>query len=159
MSFLELIDLTGYEILIALVGANLLAQIIKTVTYAIQQRRFSVAMLVSTGGMPSSHTSTVMAMTTSTGLIEGFDSPLFAICFCISAVVMYDAAGVRRSAGKQAKVLNQIIEELLSEEHTLNSERLKEFLGHTPKQVIAGAILGIAVSYGLRFLIESSLVM
>lgn len=156
MSFLAIIDLNGYEILTALICANFIAQIFKTATYAFKNREINLTMLFTTGGMPSSHSSAVTAMACSTGLVEGFSSSLFAISFCIASIVMYDAAGVRRSAGKQARVLNQIIKEFMEPEHILNKDKLKEFLGHTPKEVVSGAVLGIAVSVGLRLLIESS---
>lgn len=151
MSFLEHISGTGYEILIALVSANFIAQIFKTVVYAIRNKSLDLTLLFTTGGMPSSHSAAVMAMTTSVGLIEGFSSSLFAISFCFSSVVMYDAAGVRRAAGRQAKTLNEIIQELMGPEHHLSQAKLKEFLGHTPKEVIAGALLGIVLSVVLRY--------
>lgn len=158
MSFLELIDSNGYEILLAIIVANFAAQIIKTFFYAFKHKQLDLSMLFTTGGMPSSHSASVTAMTTSTGFVAGFDSAVFAISFCISAIVMYDSAGVRQSAGKQAKVLNQIMVELLSEEHHLNQDKLKEFLGHTPIEVIAGALFGVVISFLMRFAIESALV-
>ena len=156
MSFLELIDSNGFEVLTALISANFMAQIFKTMTYGWKHGGLHLRMLFTTGGMPSSHSAAVTAMATSIGLIEGFSSSIFALSFCVSSIVMYDAAGIRRSAGRQANVLNQIIQELLSEEHQLNKEKLKELLGHTPSQVLIGAILGVAVSFGLRILIESN---
>lgn len=153
MSFLELIKGNGFEVIFSLVAANLIAQALKTLVYAMQHKEMNLYLMISTGGMPSSHSASVMAMTTSVGLIEGFDSVAFAISLAFSVVVMYDAAGVRRAAGKQARVLNAIVQELLSKEHTLNTGKLKEFLGHTPKEVFVGALLGIAISFGLHLLI------
>lgn len=150
MSFLEQIDSNGYEVISAVVIANVLAQSLKTIIYWVQNNNFNLRMLFTTGGMPSSHSSSVVAMATSVGLIEGFESIDFAICFAIAAVVLYDAAGVRRAAGKQAAVLNSIIEELFRKDHKIGGDRLKELLGHSPKEVIAGAILGIIVSLILR---------
>lgn len=150
MSFLATIKGNGYEVITALVVANVTAQVLKTVYYAIEQKTLDLTMLTTTGGMPSSHSSSVMAMSTSIALIEGMDSTAFAIAFCLSAVVMYDSAGVRRSAGKQAEVLNQIIEEVFSEDKELGSGRLKELLGHSPFEVLVGALLGVAVSFALR---------
>jgi acid phosphatase family membrane protein YuiD len=86
------------------------------------------------------------------------DSIYFAIAFCLTAVVMYDSAGVRRSAGKQAEVLNNIIKELFSEEHKLSGDKLKELLGHSPYEVLVGALYGAAVSVGLRYLIIAATV-
>lgn len=154
MKFLELINSTGYEVLVALILANFIAQAIKTVVFAIKRRRFNLSIFFATGGMPSSHSSTVTAMATSIGLIGGFDSLEFALGACLAFVVMYDAAGVRRAASRQAMVLNQIIRNFFSEDPTLNKGKLKEFLGHTPTQVFAGAALGIGVSIGLRYLLD-----
>ena len=136
----------------SLVLANFSAQVLKTIHYSIINGRMHLSMLVNTGGMPSSHSASVTAMTTSIGLIKGFDSVVFALAFCLSAVVMYDSAGVRRAAGKQAELLNVMVEELLSEEHKFSKSKLKELLGHTPVEVLAGAIFGILVSIGLRYI-------
>ncbi|MBI3309177.1 MAG: divergent PAP2 family protein [Candidatus Melainabacteria bacterium] len=85
-------------------------------------------------------------MATSTGLITGFDSVAFAIALTVSLVVMYDAAGLRRSVGKQASVLNQIVSEVFSEHPHLSSQHFRELLGHTPFEVLVGALLGITVA-------------
>ncbi len=153
MSFLEQIDSNGYEVITALVIANVIAQVMKTITYWLQNHKMSLQILFTTGGMPSSHSSSVVAMATSIALIEGFDSMDFAIAFAVSAVVLYDAAGVRRAAGKQAAVLNTIMQELFAKGHKVGQNRLKELLGHSPKEVIAGAALGILVSIVLRRLV------
>ncbi len=94
--------------------------------------------------MPSSHSALVTALTTGLGIQEGFDSAIFALAVVFSLVVMYDAAGVRRAAGKQARVLNAIIEDL--NRRQLHPERLRELLGHTPFEVLVGALLGIIVA-------------
>ncbi len=143
---LQHISNTGWEVILALSISNVFAQLIKIVIFAVQRKQFNINIMFATGGMPSSHTSTVVSMATSVGLIDGFDSTTFAIAACIAFVVMYDAAGVRRAASKQAKVLNQIIGELFSDHPNLSSDKLKEFLGHTPIQVFAGAGLGIVIS-------------
>jgi acid phosphatase family membrane protein YuiD len=88
-----------------------------------------------------------MGMAVSVGLIEGFNSVAFAIALCIAMIVMYDAAGVRRTVGLQARVLNQIMTELFSEHPRLSSERIKEFLGHTPVEVFVGAALGSVIAW------------
>lgn len=119
-----------------------------------KSRRFNLSMLFASGGMPSSHSSTVTALATSTGLISGFDSVIFAVTVCLSMIVMYDAAGVRQAAGRQAKILNQIIQSFFSQDSQLRKEKLKELLGHTPKQVYAGAALGIAVGLGLHYALK-----
>ena len=104
--------------------------------------------------MPSSHSATVIAMATSIGLIEGFNSTLFALSLCVSFIVMYDAAGIRRSASKQAAVINQIIKVITKDIPSLSTKRLKELLGHSPIEVIAGAVWGIIVSFSVRAFIK-----
>ena len=146
----------GWEVIMALCLSNFIAQVLKTIGYSIKKKKLHLSVMLSTGSMPSSHSSTVTAMATATGLIEGWDSILFAITCCIAGIVMYDAAGVRRAASRQAWVLNRIIKEIQSEDHTLKKERLKELLGHTPTEVLAGAILGIIVALGFHSLILNS---
>ena len=102
--------------------------------------------LTGAGGMPSSHSAMVVATTFSAGLTAGFDSPFFAIAFVMSGIVMYDAAGVRRHAGRHARALNRIIQELKGE-HPLKNIRLKELIGHSPMEVLAGAVQGLIVSW------------
>jgi acid phosphatase family membrane protein YuiD len=104
-------------------------------------------MLARTGGMPSSHSCSTAGMAMTVGLIEGFNSVSFAIAFCLAVIVMYDAAGVRRSVGLQAKVLNSMMEELFSEHPHFSTEKVKEFLGHTPLEVFVGAAMGIAIAW------------
>ena len=144
---------TGYEAIIALIVANFLAQFIKYARDFRKHGRSNLTLLVATGGMPSSHSSTVTALSTSVGLTAGWDSPVFAVAVCLAFIIMFDAAGLRRSASLQAQALNVIIDELLAPDHRLNRSKLKEFLGHTPREVIAGALLGVAVSLGLRGLL------
>ena len=122
-----------------------LAQGFKTIRPIVTERKFDASRLTGTGGMPSSHSSLVMALTTSVGKYNGFDSALFAISLIFSFVVMYDAAGIRRAAGKQAEIINYMIEH-----HKLPElQKVKELLEHTPLEVFVGAILGIVV--GLLF--------
>ncbi|PSB13258.1 acid phosphatase, partial [filamentous cyanobacterium CCP2] len=104
--------------------------------------------LVTTGGMPSAHSALVTSLAAGVGQTNGWASGEFAIAFVFAIIVMYDAAGVRQAAGKQARILNQIVDELFSGDHAkFSEERLKELLGHTPVQVIAGSILGVLVSW------------
>jgi acid phosphatase family membrane protein YuiD len=124
----------------------IIAQILKTVIWVIQKRRFSFISLVASGGMPSSHSATVCALATATGRLNGLDSVNFAISFILAFIVMYDAAGVRRSAGEQAKILNRIMEDIERGETENMPRRLKELIGHTPLQVFAGAVLGIMIA-------------
>ncbi|WP_317367253.1 divergent PAP2 family protein [uncultured Tyzzerella sp.] len=123
----------------------LIAQIIKIIIDCIKNKTINPALIVSSGGMPSSHSSFVTSLACATGFTEGFGSTLFAITFVISMVVMYDASGVRRAAGKQAEVLNIFIANF--EKHGVKIDsKLKELLGHSPVEVFAGAILGIVVA-------------
>lgn len=149
--FLSYISGTGGEAILAFVIANLIAQIAKVLTVAYRKRSFKWTIMFATGGMPSSHSSTVVALATSVGLIDGFTSTMFAFSTCFALVVMFDAAGLRRNASKQASVLNRIITEFFSHEQSVSKEKLKEFLGHTPSEVIVGALLGVAVSVGLHW--------
>ncbi len=122
------------------------AQIIKIIMDIIENKGFDASLILSSGGMPSSHTSFVTSLGFGVGFTQGFDSAAFAICFVLALVVMYDAAGVRRAAGKQAEVLNRFIQSF--ESHGFKMEvRLKELLGHTPVEVGAGAILGFAMAF------------
>ena len=140
----------GYEIILSAISANCLAQFYKFIVFLIKYKKLNFKRLFQTGGMPSSHSSFMMAMTTSTGLIAGFNSASFAIALTTALVVMYDAAGLRRAVGRQASVLNQIVSEIFSEHPHLSSQRFKELLGHTPIEVVAGGILGICVALWLH---------
>jgi len=151
MTWCKLISGNGFECLIALALANQVAQWAKVLRMSYKSRSFNLSMLFASGGMPSSHSATVTALATSVGLVSGFDSTMFAIGVCLSIVVMYDAAGVRQAAGRQAKVLNQIIQNFFTSDQPLSKEKLKELLGHTPKQVYAGAALGIVTAFALHF--------
>ena len=139
-----------HQALIAGLIALLAAQALKTVTNMAKEGRINFRVAVGTGGMPSSHTALVVALTTTVGLTEGFDTTLFDVSLVFSAIVMYDATGVRQAAGKQAAILNKIMEEL-STSHSLKEERLKELLGHTRLEVIGGAIFGVLVAMLLHY--------
>lgn len=121
-----------------------IAQGLKLITWAFSVREWNFKRLVEPGGMPSSHSAFVTSLATAIGMSVGFDSIMFALSFAFAMVVMYDASGVRRAAGKQAKVLNAILEDLNRRE--LHPERLRELLGHTPFEVLVGALLGVVVA-------------
>ncbi len=125
--------------------AWLIAQVIKIIIDLIKSKTIDWRLITSSGGMPSSHSSFVTSLATSVGIIRGFDSLEFAITFVLCMVVMYDAAGVRRAAGKQAAVINDIAD-IMENYGFQMDENLKELLGHTPVEVAAGAILGITLS-------------
>lgn len=137
----------GGQIILVSFIASFLAQALKVVFKLARTGYVDMRQISKTGGMPSSHSSTTMAMATSVGLIEGFDSVSFAIALCLAVIVMYDAAGVRRTVGLQAKVLNQMITEMFSEHPHISTERIKEFLGHTPIEVLVGAAMGIMIAW------------
>lgn len=133
------------RILHACLLAWFIAQMLKVIHTFVREGHFSLERLFGAGGMPSSHSATVVALTIGVGQQLGWDTPLAAATFVFSAIVMYDAAGVRRAAGKQARILNKIINEF-AETKQFKEERLKELLGHTPFEVIAGAVLGLLVA-------------
>jgi len=119
-------------------------QCFKVIWDLIKNKKFNFKRVLGAGGMPSSHSAVVCSLATLVGRTEGFSSPEFGIAFILAVVVMYDAAGVRRAAGKQAKLLNKIVEtpglSIIQVQ-----ERLVEVLGHTPLEVFVGAVLGILV--------------
>ena len=128
-----------------------LAQGAKVLIGYIRSHRVDLRLLISAGGMPSSHSAFVSAMAVAIAQSEGLDSPLFALAAGLAGVVMYDAAGVRRAAGRHATILNQIIEELF-QGHPISDRELKELLGHTPTQVVLGATLGALCTWvGMMF--------
>ncbi len=131
------------KIMLVSLSGGWIAQILKVVFAFIKTRRLNFRRLTETGGMPSSHSSTVTALCTAVGLREGMDSTLFGVTLVFSLIVMYDAAGLRRAVGKQAALLNKIIEDLEFNRGKLAEKRLKELLGHTPVEIIMGAFLGI----------------
>lgn len=131
-------------VLISALVAWLIAQTSKVLVNLILQRRLNFHLLMSSGGFPSSHTATVSALALGVGKYYGWNSPIFAVSAVFALVVMYDAAGVRRAAGKQAEVLNQLVERFYQGSER-EQKRLKELIGHTPFEVFGGAILGIIV--------------
>lgn len=125
----------------------LVAQVLKTIIYACINRKFEAERLVGSGGMPSCHSATVCALTTASGMVYGLGSFEFAISAILAIIVMYDARGVRRETGIQAQVINEMITFFQHMGKPLSyEEKLKEFVGHTPLQVIVGAILGILIA-------------
>ena len=143
---MEIIN-TGYEVIIAGFAAAILAQLIKFVTFILVHKKINFKCLTTTGGMPSAHSGAVCGLATMVGILTGFDSVEFAIAFGFALIVMYDAAGVRRSAGKIAATLNKVTEEIYKHNTQAAGEKLKELLGHTPIEVFVGALLGIVVAY------------
>ena len=134
---------TGYEVIFTAFSAIITAQIIKSIVFLIIKRKLDVRLFTTTGGMPSSHSAGVMGLSTAVGLINGFHSVEFAIAIGFACIVMYDAAGVRRAAGKQAACLNRIIMDVYKQDLEEAGGKLKELLGHTPIQVFVGAAYGV----------------
>jgi len=124
-----------------------LAQVLKLAIASIREKRFMLSYLTTMGGMPSSHTALVCALATTIAVVEGLGSPLFAVAAFFALIVMYDAAGVRQTVGNQSVMLNRLLDELFKGKAKVNPEfeqRLRELIGHTNFQVIAGALVGIA---------------
>ncbi len=135
-------------VLLASICAWAVAQLLKVFIALIRKRQIDLHLMVSTGGMPSSHSAIVCALATSVAMVEGLDSVAFGIAAILAMVVMYDAAGVRSWVGKQSIVLNRIVREIRSRRPFLELERdLREFIGHTPFEVIIGALLGITIAW------------
>ena len=137
----------GYEALLAGVLAAFFAQVIKFFIFTIQSKKINCKIYTTTGGMPSSHSAGVMGLSTSVGLIGGFDSLTFAVAFGAALITMYDAAGVRRAAGKTAACLNRMMDDFYNNDVQAIGGKLKELLGHTPFEVIMGAIFGVLFAY------------
>ncbi len=141
-----LIDLCNNSIIQTALISWFVAQLLKVFIVLIIERRVDFTRLTGSGGMPSSHSSFTVSLAAAIGFIDGFDSVAFGLAAAFSLVVMYDASGVRRSAGQQAAILNRIVEKIGKEELSATGKKLKELLGHTPMEVLAGAILGLIIA-------------
>jgi len=138
----------------ALLGANralwaaalgwFVAQLIKTLASLRKDKQLNLGHLVASGGMPSSHSALVVGLATAIARIDGLQSTPFALAAVFAGVVMYDAAGVRRAAGRQAEILNRLVEDLVHM-RGVQEQKLRELLGHTPVEVLVGAVLGVLV--------------
>ena len=138
---------TGYEAIFCGLAGTFIAQFIKVFTYLFTHKKINFKIFTTTGGMPSSHTAGVIGLSTSVALIEGLDSIAFAISLGFSLVIMQDAAGLRRAAGKTAATLNRLVDEFVQKNQEVKPYAvLKELLGHTPLEVFCGMILGITIS-------------
>jgi uncharacterized protein len=130
----------------------MVASIIKILVNLRRTRHVDFGYLVSLGGMPSAHSAMVSGLATSVGLCEGFGSTIFVVAFAFAVVVMFDASTVRRATGLQARLLNQVVDEVFKQHH-LPKGKLKEILGHTRKEVFVGMLVGIAVGVAINLLI------
>lgn len=122
-----------------------IAQFLKMFTCYPKEKKIIISRIFSSSGMPSSHTATIISATATIGIIYGYDIAIFALALVFSLIVMYDAAGVRYETGKQATLINFLVEEI-REHKEFHVEKLKELIGHKPIEVLVGAILGIGVS-------------
>jgi hypothetical protein len=134
-----------FDILLTTFIAWLIAQSLKVLLGVLKEKRFNFKWFVGTGGMPSSHAAAVSALTTSVGLHTSFSSPPFAIALLFTIVVLFDAQGVRRASGEQAEILNKILDDIYWKKR-IKDDRLRELLGHTPVEVLAGTVLGVLVA-------------
>jgi acid phosphatase family membrane protein YuiD len=130
--------------LMSVVVAFLVSQIVKILLYRVEEGRWNLWHFFEAGGMPSSHSATVTALTLGVALQYGINTALFTACLVFALVVMYDATGVRRAAGKQAEVLNKIVKDMYSAQ---NIRELKEILGHDPVEVVVGAVIAFAFTF------------
>lgn len=139
---------TGLEAIASGLLAAFIAQFLKVVIYLCTHKKINFKIFTTTGGMPSSHTAGVIALSTSVAIIDGIDSMLFAVSFGFSLVIMQDAAGLRRAAGKTAATLNRLVDEFIQRNQEIKPyATLKELLGHTPLEVFCGMILGIIIPF------------
>ncbi|MCD8341575.1 MAG: divergent PAP2 family protein [Clostridiales bacterium] len=143
----------GNQILVFSVLSWFLAQVTKGIIQLITEGKFTLRRCLASGGMPSSHSAMVACCAATTGILYGFDSSMFAIACVLAIVVMYDACNVRRQSGEQAKVINLILQNWNNMTPELQALQLKVLLGHTPLQVVFGAVIGIVVAIlGTRFI-------
>lgn len=148
-----LVELLNNTVFMAAASGWLIAQILKTIIDTGINKSFSPERLTGSGGMPSSHSSTVCALATASCLQYGAGSFAFAVSAIMAIIVMYDARGVRRETGIQAQVINEMIDFFQNMGKPLSyEEKLKEFVGHTPLQVLIGALLGVAIGASYCFL-------
>lgn len=138
-------ELTSNQVLICALLGWFLGQFLKVPIEYLTKRRWNWALWFSSGGMPSSHSSLMVSTTLAIGLYHGFGTPLFALAFAMSMIVIYDAAGVRRQAGFHAQKINIVFEELFHG-RPIPQERLIEVLGHSPRQVLGGIFLGVVIT-------------
>ncbi len=138
-----MLTITGNHMLDIAIFSWFVAQVLKGLIVLVQKRKFDFKRFLGTGGMPSSHTAFLVSLATAVGKEVGIASPEFAISACLALVVMQDAQGVRRSAGEQAKILNYMMDHWNQSTPEMFGKELKELLGHSPLEIVAGAVMGI----------------
>ena len=144
-----LAEIINNRIFMTTLSAWLIAQSIKVTIGVIRERKFDFRWFIGTGGMPSSHASGASCLAAAIGLEYGFDTVYFALAASFAIVVMFDAQGVRRATGKQARILNKVMDDIYWK-GKIHEGRLRELVGHTPIEVIAGFILGVAIAFAAR---------
>ncbi|MDO4285114.1 MAG: divergent PAP2 family protein [Eubacteriales bacterium] len=146
MQFLS--DLVHNPMIVAPAAGWVTAQFLKVLIYRLLNGTFRADRVFGSGGMPSSHSATVCALATAAGIEYGAQGPAFALALFFAFIVMYDAVGVRRETGEQAKLLNEMMEQFNNMSELFSDrEQLKEFVGHSPLQVLVGALLGIVIAF------------
>lgn len=150
-----IMEILHNPVLVAAVMGWFVAQVLKTIIHLIVTKQYVLERMVGSGGMPSSHAATVCALATAAGLEFGGGSFEFAVAVILAIIVMHDARGVRRETGIQARILNEMMETFRKMGNKMTAEeRLKEFVGHTPLQVLVGALLGILIGAGTWWLMN-----
>lgn len=146
-------DFLSNDTFFVVLFAWLFSCLLKGIIDCVKNKKINWGRFFGPGGMPSSHTTIVMSLAIYTGISEGFDSVIFVVCCALALIVMYDASGIRRAAGQQARIINIIIDAWEESDPVIKGQKLKELLGHTPLEVFAGAILGaiIAIVAGVLF--------
>jgi Uncharacterized protein conserved in bacteria len=139
-------DISNNYVLFCSLLGWLVASLFKILVIFIKDKKLDFKKIYGSGGMPSSHSATVTSLATAVAKSEGFYSTSFAIAFMFAFIVMYDAAGVRRAAGEQAKILNQLVHNLHEQKPVYVTKKLKELIGHTPLEVVVGGLLGVLIA-------------
>lgn len=145
---MSIADIFNNQILLSALIPWSLAQIIKVPLEYFTTKRWNWSLLLRAGGMPSSHSALIAGACHAIGLRAGFDSPIYAISFILAMIVIYDATGIRRQAGKHAEIINAIVDDMAAG-HPLQQNKLREVLGHTPLEALGGTILGLLFAQGL----------
>jgi uncharacterized protein len=148
---MNILGIFSNQVLIAALVGWGIAQIIKVPYHYLKKHEWDWALLLHVGGMPSSHSALVAGAAHAIGLYIGFNTPDFALAFILAMIVIYDATGIRRQAGKHAAIINQLVNDLVAG-HPLREEQLREVLGHTPLEAVAGTILGIIATQIVWFI-------
>ena len=144
-----MIQIIKNKIFMTTLSAWIIAQVIKVTIGVIKEKKVDFSWFVGTGGMPSSHAAGASCLSAAIGFEYGFNSVYFALAASFAIVVMFDAQGVRRASGRQARILNKIMEDIYWQKR-IHDNQLRELIGHTPIEVIAGFLLGVAIAFLAR---------